>query len=257
MALNKTTIGYIIIGVCTVIFCILVVSAVALKEKSYDADTLCRNEISAHTIVVLDKTDSLSIKQRRYILEYINKEKNKLGQFEKFSIFTLTENVYMSPQPVFSKCNPGTGTAANMLYQNPKKIQNRFNEFFSAPLIKNVRNMLSDNTGAKSPIFEMIKALSVRDDFDDNMQTRSLIIISDMMHHTSDYSHYKNSVDYEYFLRKSYADEVASSLNAVNVKIVYLLRDNLGNIQGNRHLLFWKDYFEEAGAMIAEVRTAQ
>lgn len=251
---NKTVIGYIIIGVCLVIFGALMISALVLKGEAYDPETFCLDEVFAHTIVVLDKTDSLSINQQRFILNYINKEKDKLRTFEKFSIFTLTENTYMNPEPLFSKCNPGTGKNANKLYQNPKKIQMRFDSFFSKPLKENMNSILSDDTGPRSPIFEMIRELSFRDDFGEKTQERTLIIISDMMHHTPKFSHYRNSIDYKSFLKKSYMDEVAVSLNSVNVKIVYLLRDKLGSIQGKRHLSFWEDYFEDMGAEVAEVR---
>lgn len=251
---NKTVIGYIIIGICMVIFGASIVSALVLKGEPYDSETFCRDDLNAHTIVVLDKTDSLSNNQQNFVLNYINNEKAGLGTFEKFSIFAFTENTYTNPDPVFSKCNPGRGKDANQLYQNPRKIQLRFDEFFSRPLEENMSNILSDNTGSKSPIFEMIRELSLRDDFEAAVNQRTLIIISDMMHHTSEYSHYKNTIDYKYFSEKPYAYEVSASLNSVNIRIVYLLRDNLGNIQGKRHLSFWEEYFEEMGAGVVEVR---
>lgn len=252
--MNKTVLGYIIIGICLVVFCALMTSALAIKEAAYDPETLCRNEVSAHTIIVLDKTDSLSTGQQRFIPTYINREKDKLRTFEKLSIFTLTENTYVNPEPIFSKCNPGTGKNANELYQNPRKIQMRFDSFFSKPLKENMKNMLSDNTGSKSPILEMIRELSYRDDFSDDVKHRNLIIISDMMQHTSAYSHYKNTIKYEYFSKTSYAYEVAASLNSVDIKIVYLLRDKLKDIQGERHLAFWKNYFEDMGAEVTKIR---
>ena len=251
---NKTVIGYIIIGICMVIFGASMVSALVLKGEPYDSETFCQDDLNKHTIVVLDKTDSLSNSQQKFVLNYINNEKTGLRTVEKFSIFAFTENNYTNPDPVFSKCNPGTGKDANQLYQNPRKIQMRFDEFFSKPLEENMSNILSDNTGSRSPIFEMIKELSFRNDFGDDVEQKTLIIISDMMHHTSKYSHYKNTVDYEYFSKKPYAYEVSASLNSVNVRIVYLLRDNLGNIQGKRHLSFWEEYFEEMGAEVADVR---
>lgn len=254
---NKTVVGYIIIGACLVVFGVLMTSALALKEEAYDPVTLCRNEVSAHTIIVLDKTDSLSINQQRFIPTYINREMDNLRTYEKLSIFTLTENAYVNPDPIFSKCNPGTGKDANELYQNPKKIQMRFESFFSKPLKEDVNSILSDNTSSKSPILEMIKELSLRDDFGDDVQQRTLIIISDLMHHTSEYSHYKNSIKYEYFSKKSYAHEVATRLNSVDVKILYLLRDKLGNLQGKHHLSFWEDYFKDMGAKVARIRNVR
>ncbi len=251
---NKTVIGYIIIGICLVIFGVSMISAIALKADPYDSETFCQDEVTEHTIIVLDKTDSLNSNQQRFIVDYINKEKDKLRTFEKFSIFMLTENTYVNPEPIFSKCNPGTGKNANQLYQNPRKIQMRFDRFFSKPLKENLNSLFSDSTGSKSPIFEMIRELSLRDNFSNNIQKRTLIIISDMMHHTSKYSQYRNKINYQDFSKGSYAYEVRADLNSVNVKIVYLLRGKLGNIQGSRHLSFWKDYFEDMGAELTEVR---
>ena len=251
---NKTVAGYIIIGVCLVIFAVLAVSAMALKGEAYDPETLCPDVVMAHTIIVLDKTDFLSSDQQRFALNYINREKDKLGPSEKLSIFTLTERNYINPEPIFSKCNPGTGENASQLYQNPRKIQMRFEEFFSKPLEENMNDILSDSTGSKSPILEVIRELSLRDDFGNNVEHRTLIIISDMMQHTSKYSHYKNTVEYKLFSKKPYADEVKANLNSVNVKIVYLRRDKLGNIQGEKHLSFWEDYFNEMGAEVTDIK---
>ena len=251
---NKTVVGYVIIGFCLVIFGALMVSALILKGEPYDSETFCPDEVSAHTIVVLDKTDSLSVSQQKFIINRINKEKDDLETFEKFSIFTLTEGSYLNPEPIFSKCNPGIGKSANRLYQNPKKIQMRFDEFFSRPLEENMKNVLSDNSGSRSPILEMIRELSFRDDFGADVEKRTLVIISDMMHHMSKYSHYKVRIDYKYFSKKSYAYEVAASLGSVDVRIVYLLREKLERIQGKRHLSFWEDYFEDMGAKLMEVR---
>jgi hypothetical protein len=251
---DKTFAGYIIIGVCLIMFGFLGSLAFVLKADPYDPETLCIEDISEHTLVVVDKTDSFNKNQQRFIFDYINKLKAGVRVHEKLSIFTLTRNTYISPEPIFSKCNPGRGENANALYQNPKKIQLYFDKSFSKPLNDIIENILSDNTDSFSPIFEMIRELSFRNDFSNETQKRTLIIISDMMHHTSKYSHYRNKINYRSFSRGSYADEVKVRLDSVNVKIVYLLRGKLDNLQGKRHLDFWKDYFEDVGAVVDEVR---
>ena len=240
---TKTWIGYIMIAVCLVLFCSLGISAFVLTE-SYDPETFCPDEILAHTVILLDLTDSLNKDQQKFVLSYINGEKNKLRDFEKLSVFTLTEDSYIVPESVFSKCSPGTGDNANELYQNPKKIRLKFDRFFSAPLKEVLVNIFPDRVDNRSPIFEMIRELSRKDDFQSDVPERTLIIISDMMHNTANYSHYKNRVDYEYFSETPYSDEVAAHLDSVDVKIVYLLRDNTCRIQGKRHLLCWEEYFQ-------------
>lgn len=251
---KKNIVGYYLIGICMAVFALLVISALALKGKEYDPETCCPEHITAHTIVILDKTDSFSVNQRKFILNYINKEKNELRPFEKFSIFNLTGKTYLSPDPIFSKCNPGTGKNANQLYQNPRKIQMRFDKLFSEPLKENMKGMLANNTGTKTPLLEMLSELSLRADFGENVQDRTLIIVSDLMQNTAEYSQYKDKIDYKYFSERPYAQEVAANLHGVKVKIVYLLRDSLRRYQGKRHLSFWKDYFKNAGAEVVSIK---
>mgnify|MGYP001469482632 CR=1 FL=1 len=251
---NKTFIGYIIIGICLVALGASVVSAIVLKGEPHDPETFCPMKISAHTIVVLDKTDVLSPGQQKFVLDYIDKERDKLGALEKFSVFTLTENLHLNLEPVFSKCNPGTGKDANPLYQNPRKIQLRFDKLFADPLKEDVSGIFADGTSQKSPIFEMIRELTYRADFGEDVGQRKLIILSDMMQHTPEYSHYKSRPDYSAFVTAPYSDEVSANLYSVDVQIVYLLRDTLGKAQGKQHLKFWNEYLAAMGAGIVEVR---
>ena len=250
---NKTVIGYIIIGTCLLVFLVLTVSALTLNE-SYDPETFCLDVVPAHTIILIDKTDAINTSQQHFILDYINREKNKLKDHQKLSLFTLTKDAQMSTVPIFSKCNPGTGEDANELYQNPKMIRLKFDKLFSEPLLAVLGDVFSDNTDTQSPIFETIREFSYRDDFSSDVPQRTLIIISDMMQHTANYSHYRGRINYNDFSKTAYADEVTANLDSMNIKIVYLLRDHLNNIQGSRHLLFWDKYFQAMGADVTEVR---
>jgi len=252
---KKKVMGYIIIVSCFIIFCILIILAVALKGEAYDSETFCLLEKeSPHTIILIDKTDSLNKNHQRFVLDYINKVKNRLEVYEKLSVFVLTADSCIVPEPIFLKCNPGTGEGANELYQNPKKIKLKFDRFFSNPLWEVLEDILSDSTDNQSPILEMIRELSLRDDFRNDIPKRTLIIISDMMHHTPNYSHYNQGSDYNYFAKTSYFDEVAASLKSVNIKIVYLLRTKLNTIQGRQHLVFWENYFQAMGGDVTDVR---
>lgn len=251
---NKTIIGYIIIGVCVSILCATVALAIVLKGEKYDPETFCQEEISAHTIVILDKTDKLNSNQQHAILNYINREKDRLDTFEKFSMFTMSDSSYANPSPIFSKCSPGNGKEANQLYQNPRKIQFKFDQLFSKPLKENMNDIFSNDIGTKSPIMEMVRDLSLRDDFGNTVQKRTLIIISDMMQNTSNYSQYGDSLDYKGFSQQPYANELTTDLGSVDVKILYLHRDHLRKVQGKRHLSFWERYLEEMGAGDIEVR---
>jgi hypothetical protein len=252
---KKKVMGYIIISACFILFCVLIILSIALKGEAYNSETFCLlDKESPHTIILIDKTDSLNKNHERFVLDYINKVKNRLEVYEKLSVFVLTADSCIVPEPIFLKCNPGTGEGANELYQNPKKIKLKFDRFFSNPLWNVLEETLSDSTDDQSPILEMIRELSLRDDFSRDVPKRTLIIISDMMHHTANYSHYKCGVDYSAFAKTPYFEEVVSSLQSVDVKIVYLLRTKLNKVQGRQHLVFWGNYFQAMGGDVTDVR---
>jgi hypothetical protein len=81
---------------------------------------------------------------------------------------------------------------------------------------------------------------------------RRLIIISDMLHNTPQFSMYRGPVDYETFAASKYGRKAQLELRDVEVELHYLI--NNPQLQTKRNLKFWEDYFIKAGAQIVAVR---
>jgi len=230
--------------------------AIYLAGPKPDPETLCPEDrpLVAHTVVLVDKTDPLTEGQFRYLKEKILGARDRLVQFEKFSIFVLDDKNYMSPEPLFSKCNPGRGDEANPFYQNPRKIQKKFDAFFEQPLEDTLKDLKSVGVASRSPIMEMIREISYRKDFSNQVPERRMILVSDLMENMPDhYTQYAGTINYEFFTEQPYAGELKANLSQVKVDIGYLMRNGMG-LQTNDHVLFWYKYLAAQGASVSGIR---
>lgn len=222
--------------------------------ESIDKTDLCPiDRPYPHTVLLVDKTDPFTPSQQRFLRNLTNKVKFDLERYEKLSIYVLDNENYLAPAPVFAMCNPGTGAGANELYQNPQRVQQRFDEFFGDPLDAVLEKLLEAAEAPHSPIMEMLREVSFVDDFNTETPERRLIVVSDMLQNMPAYSHYQDSIDYDGFAASAYADEVAALLGGVTVTVVYLWRPGTRNLQGLGHIRFWDRYFAEFGARLVEV----
>jgi hypothetical protein len=245
----------------------LIVAAVTAKmmlqsgQVRTDPDTLCPTRSTyAHTVVLIDKTDPLSEGQRRAFRSLIKEIREILEIREKLSIFVLDDTNYSAPAAAFALCNPGTGADANELTQNPRKIHRNYLARFGAPLDRVIDDLSLGEEARTSPIMEMIQSVSFVSDFDATFAPRRLFIVSDMMQNTPEYSHYRSGgkrskvLDFDRFRQSPRMAAVATNLDRVDVRIVYLIRPRTGALQTREHILFWEQFFAEAGARVTEVR---
>ncbi len=240
------------------ILVLVILSNIISGTKSYDPETLClESKFDSHTVILIDKTNNFNDSQKNTVRNFIKKLRNDLETNEKLSIFILTPNSYIAPIPKFSKCKPALGKEANILYQNPIKIQKKFDDFFENPLDNILSDILKDKESDFSPILEMIQAISLRDDFSNNLYKRKLIIISDMLQHMSKYTHYTNNQsynDFNKFKKRDYYNDISASLDNVTVSILYILRDDYShNYQNKQLIFFWEHYFKDMGASLKTV----
>ncbi|WP_319587867.1 hypothetical protein [uncultured Desulfobulbus sp.] len=184
---DKQGIG-ILAGVVT-IFLSLFVAVYWLKASSdqYDHDKLCRNDGDYPRLnVLIDKTDPWNKQDQQRLAALIRRIKEQLATNERLSIFVLDETGTYSPTPVFDMCNPGRGNQANNLYQNPRMVQQRFDEQFQAPLETALAKLLQPGVAPQSPILESIIALK-----GSNKQPERMIVVSDMLQNSENLSFYR------------------------------------------------------------------
>jgi hypothetical protein len=228
----------------------------ASNRIATDPNTLCPETGSyPHTIVLVDKTDAFTASQRRLLGTVIRDVGAELKQFEKLSIFVLDDQNFRAPTPSFALCNPGDGSEANQLYENPRKIQAKFEATFGEPLDRAIEALAMAETAPRSPIMEMIEEVAIREDMAGAARPQRLILFSDMLQHMpSDYSQFQDPVDFEWFEASPYAASVKTNLGGASVEIVYLLHEDYVKRQTRRHIIFWERYIRWISGDLQEVR---
>jgi len=180
--------GVLIIAGVTVIFLSLFLLTYQLKASAdnYDHETLCRNDGDYPTLkLLIDKTDPWTSRDKEKLAALIRRTKARLVENERFTIFVLDETGTYSPSPVFDMCNPGRGDQASSIYENPRLVQQLFEEKFAAPLDSIMTDLLRPGVAPQSPLLEAIVALK------GSGHKERLVIVSDMMQNSEAISFYR------------------------------------------------------------------
>lgn len=211
---------------------------------------------NSHTVVLVDQTDVLTMNQidaiRVRMKNYVDMV---LQPGDLFSIYLVDADRKKSRQAVFSMCKIRDGSDASSLTENEKMMRQKFQDFFSRPLNKVFTQLTLKETDSKtSPLFEVIQSIGINDfeKWHVNGQ-RHLLIYSDMLHNTKEFTMYRSQLDSKSFLKSDYYQTIRPHLDGVEVQLNYLA--NRPKFQKNSNLEFWQRYFANAQAMVVRVDT--
>lgn len=233
-----------------------------LEDKiEYDKQTGCpigtngRIAPVAHTVVLIDETDQLTIHQKEFMETYLRnfvRKDLRVGEF--LSIYALGDDVQGSRKPIFEMCKMRDGSDADAFTENEKLMTRQFKKKFEAPLNRKFEDLMTPRSAAsQSPIFEMIQAIAVNSFLKHDVEgDRRLIIYSDMLQHTNKYSLYK-TMDYENFRRSKYFGEV--SFRLPDTEVYLYVFNTQSSYHQNKLIEFWKQFFKEKGAYLNHVES--
>jgi hypothetical protein len=225
------------------------------KVGQIDATSLCPAEgPKGHYVLLVDKTDPLTFTQNEAFsitLREIIEKRTPEGYL--LSVFLLGEDFKENAKPLVELCNPGTGADKSKFNANLKQLKRQYQERFLNPLLEKSDLLLATKPAKTSPIFEMLQLVAINAFRKHDVKgERRLIIMSDMLHNTPQFSMYKGPVDYQTFTISDYGRKSHLELPDVEVEIHYLI--NTPQLQTKRNVKFWEDYFNKAGARIVAVQ---
>ena len=239
-----------------VVLAAMVISSAYLKTNQVDIDraTFCPlNTPVPHTVVLVDRSDVFSPNQEQAVSALMRRLLHEIDVGERLSLFILDYQNYANPKAVFSMCNPGRGEQANALYQNPAKLRRRFVEFFEGPMTAEFERLKSVEEAPRSPVMEIIRAISLLPEFGADLPRRRLIVVSDLIQNMPEYSQYKESLEFAPFIVTDYGRDLRAALRGVAVDLIYLQRPRFRPAKANQHINFWRDYFQDAGAILGRI----
>lgn len=248
-----------IAGVALLIVTVAVVALVVYTQVSrdppLDKTTMCPAAGPlGHIVLLVDKTDPLNFTQRQAfsvaMKELVGTE---VPEGHLLSIFVLGEKFEQSAAPLIELCNPGSDTGKSELRANLKRLRKQYEERFVRPLEDAAKALVAEEPAKASPIFEMLQLVGINGFRKHAVKgPKRLVLVSDMLHNTSQYSMYTGPVEFELFESTDYAKRTQSDLKGVSVELHYLI--TTPRLQTRRNQVFWERYFERAGARLGEVR---
>ncbi|WP_133118477.1 hypothetical protein [Caviibacterium pharyngocola] len=181
---------------------------------------------------------------------------NKIESGEMISVFALGEDFQQNDEPLLQLCNPGDGSDKSEWTANLKKLKRQYEERFFSPILTISNELTNIEAAKRSPVMEQIQLVAINGFKKQHITgNRKLIIVSDMLQNTPEFSMYKTQISYSEFIKQDYAQRVKPDLNNVKVELYYIM--NSPKLQTRRHLNFWEQYFDAAGARITLVKTLE
>ena len=199
----------------------------------------------AGVAVLLDLTDPLSPTQHDRLRGILEKAIAEAKVDTLFSVGAVrTDPVRRGAE--FKLCKPLEGKDADVVYQNPRLIQDRYENEFRRPLDSVLKEMLEADTADRSPIMESLQALlASTPGFLDTGYPRKVLIVSDLLQHSAVFSFYRGET-WQDFIRSPDSRRQARDMNGIDLKIYRLPRPN-AKIDNPSVEDFWVNYFDRAG----------
>jgi hypothetical protein len=180
-----------------------------------------------------------------------------LPDFGRLELRTLSPTV-PGGRIVFDKCNPGDGSNLSQLVANPEMAKRKWADGFKKPLEAALVTEMAASAADMSPIMATIQQIAV-DRFTGRAAAsipKRLIVVSDMIEHTPEYSQYRGDLTYDRFKRSPAYRRVRTDLNGATVTIEYVQRLK-PPIDSVAHMAFWEEWVRDNGGEWGSVERLQ
>lgn len=255
---NAALKGQAIIGIGLVLVLVFGFYAFKAKQSVIERDglSLCRldGSVSRETALVIDATDSFSPTQAMLIKKEIKLLLEESMLDERISLYVLNENVD-ELNGRFTVCNPGDGSERSEWTSNKRRLYQKWEKLFYKRVIDSVNDLVGENQAKRSPILEMLKYVSVEAMYGSPALEKRIVVVSDMLQHTDQYSHYKIKPNYEGFSETPQAIELRPHLVDVEMDILYVIRPKDMKRQNRGHIRFWESYMASNGGVVSRVKS--
>lgn len=223
------------------------------SPPALDSQSACRMDRKdpAHTIILIDQSDPFNPNDLDWVREFVDAEARSLPKYGRLTVVTPNAGDPYSPSTVFSHCSPGSVEDANPIFENPRMIDDTWRDMFYTPLVEEVEATLVDKRQPASPLSEAIYAVSDRADFQRTHGQRRIVLVSDLMQHSADFSFYKTGADYEAFKATRLGSELPNMADIEVVARVVPRQEYdlpLADVKA-----FWRAYFNQTGASYGSV----
>ena len=201
------------------------------------------------TVLIVDSTDPLNNVQHLSVNNLLDRLVSEIPRYGAFAIYAVSTDENYRSRPVFFRCNPGRGKDIDPMLGNPNKVERQWKEGFRAPLDAELAKNLQSGSENSSPILESIQWASLQQ-FEPTDQVdlpHKLVIISDFLHHTKNFSHYRERPDFNTFEKSEYYRNIRANLLETEVTLWFIRRNS--RVSSEFLKQFWESYIRAQGAI--------
>lgn len=220
-----------------------------------DKNDNCRVDglVSKESVLLVDTTDAVNPTQYQAIKNKLESMLENAVVDERISVYTITEDPEKN-SPILVTCNPGDGADKSEWTSNKRRLKDNWEKKFKTRLEEAVGEILEADLTKQSPILDAIKSVGVYSFAASKAESKQLVIVSDLLHHTAGLSHYRTpKIAFSKAEDSPYLASVLSNLNGAEIEVLYLTRPKDHARQGRTHLLFWEKYFEKSNGVITKI----
>lgn len=246
--------GYVLIALCVLVAIGAITWFVYTKSEfvARSAETLCREDglVIRETVIMIDATDGYSHEQSMVAKQLVSELLDNALIDERFTVYAVSENM-VDQHPLVQVCNSGNAEGKSALTSNISRIDKRWREQFFDVVTAQIDALIGASEANYSPILETLKWVSAEVFFGSKAPQKQLIIVSDLLQHTREYSHYRGAFGQ---MPKGYAQSIHAYLENVDVTVLYIYRSDQYVRQTNAHVDFWLDHIGQSGGIVNRVK---
>lgn len=247
-------IGYVqIVGVVTVVAIVGWFIYYAMNaRRSLDAETLCPAKPDSYTVLLVDVTDPMNVAQRQDFLNQLERLKQSIPRYGRLAVIKVDAAAEHLLHPMIIRCNPGTAADETETTGNPKKLQKKWDEQFSAPLDRVFEQLAEASSAETSPILESVQSVALTE-FENKAaedKPHRLVLASDLLQNTGSVSFYKGLPTADNFVRSAAFDRARTDLRGVEVELWMLQRGDTRETQPRALPDLWDRIITEQGGSL-------
>ena len=169
------------------------------------------------SIILVDTSDRISKEDGEMAFKRIEDWVREAPLLQKISIYGLPEKENQPPRKVGdTMCRPARGDEAKILYENPRYVDSLFRKFLDK-LNTVFSELLNREPAPQSPIVETLYHL-----VEPESKLDSLVLVSDMLQHSSIASHYPSgNGDITEYCKK-----ISNFSRVKSIHVFYIIREN-------------------------------
>jgi hypothetical protein len=229
------------------------------SKVTLDRETLCPTSGPVEkTVVLFDATDKLNAVQSASIRKHLEDVRDGIKRHASIEVYSIGWVGKSLLEAEISVCNPGRGEDIDPAFGNPRLLERKWRDQYAAK-INAVIGRLTDAPEAKtSPILESIQSVAISAFAGESLRDvpKRLIIVSDLIQHTAELSHYSGVRAFPEFRQTPAYRRLRADLRGVDIKVLYVSREN-ARLSRKAHIEFWQAYFADTGAQLSAVTSIE